>query len=164
MKSLTKVPAMIITVAYLLLLTAGLLLSSARWPAWTQVLLALLPTLLTIMWALGALRLTTSGALLTAVMMRACAASLLLLALPLWVAIGLQSMATSTEIDVISLVVVTVVVVTYVAIAWGAAEGLVRSEQNVAEVPWHLTVGSFLLVVYLPVGVWFLRDRVLRIE
>lgn len=46
---------------------------------------------------------------------------------------------------------------------WTAADALVRFEERKKAVPWNRTVGTFLLIFYLLIGIWFLWPRIKRV-
>ncbi|UPT64010.1 MAG: hypothetical protein M0D54_05545 [Hyphomonadaceae bacterium JAD_PAG50586_4] len=46
---------------------------------------------------------------------------------------------------------------------WIAASALVKSELKQDWFPWWSVFGTFLLVFYLPIGVWFLHSRLQRL-
>ncbi len=51
----------------------------------------------------------------------------------------------------------------FAASLWKAASSLVETEQG-HEIARHTVVGTFLLVLYLPLGVWLLHKRVKRLR
>ncbi|HXI85869.1 MAG TPA: hypothetical protein VNH64_00310 [Parvularculaceae bacterium] len=51
-------------------------------------------------------------------------------------------------------------VLSYFAAIWSAADALMRAELKRSSVPWHMSVGTFLLEFYLPIGIWFLHKRI----
>jgi len=50
----------------------------------------------------------------------------------------------------------------YLAILWSASAYLVKRESGLPR--WHMVAGTFLLVFYLPLGIWLLYRRVKEIS
>lgn len=63
-----------------------------------------------------------------------------------------------------SVPLVMVGAVTAFAAMWITASAIVQAEYGSGSVPWYRTVGTFLLVFYLVVGVWCLSRRLEQLD
>lgn len=52
--------------------------------------------------------------------------------------------------------------VTYFASIWAAANALTRFDEKQKSVDLHKTLGTFLLELYLPIGIWVIHSRIKR--
>lgn len=80
-----------------------------------------------------------------------------------YVQIARTSGETTSALSSVITTAFAVVLVSYFAAMWIAADSLVRFEERQSAVPWNRTVGTFLLVFYAPIGVWFLWPRIKRL-
>lgn len=51
----------------------------------------------------------------------------------------------------------------YAAAIWAASNALVRFEEHSNSTEFHKTLGTFILEVYLPVGIWVIYPRITRL-
>lgn len=66
-------------------------------------------------------------------------------------------------IETVTFVLMLAFVVSYLIFIWSASSALLRFELGAIEFPWHLNIGTSILLFYLPIGVWFMSSRVRRL-
>jgi hypothetical protein len=52
--------------------------------------------------------------------------------------------------------------IAYFIAVWAAANALTRFDERKGKVELHKTLGTFLLEIYFPIGVWFIHPRIKR--
>jgi hypothetical protein len=51
----------------------------------------------------------------------------------------------------------------YFAAVWAAANALTRFDDRTKSAEFHKTLGTFILELYLPIGIWVIYPRVKRL-
>ncbi|MBL8558377.1 MAG: hypothetical protein JNM47_06620 [Hyphomonadaceae bacterium] len=53
--------------------------------------------------------------------------------------------------------------ISYFASVWAAANALVRFDEHQRHAEFHKTLGTFFLLAYLPIGIWWVHPRIKRL-
>lgn len=135
----------------------------------TQASLALfllIPTAFLVTWMLSLRRLALEtisrhAPWRTSLLLLGCALAVLLLLLVTLFPVDRLGGAAGSE-NLVSLML-TISVLSYLAVVWTSSDALSRFESGPGRASLHASIGTALLVFYLPIGIWFLRSRVKRL-